>query len=175
MNLDKYKKRFETVYFNESDAIFRYCFFRVSNREVCTDLVQEIFMRYWDTLVSDKEVNNDRAFLFTISRNLIIDYYRKKKSVSLDSILEETGDASIVIMDDKNDPKISAEGRFVLEKIDELASQDRQVVYLRFVEGMRPIEIAEVLQVSANVVSVRLNRALDKLREITGIDIDKDE
>ncbi len=175
MKLDNLKKRFEEVYFSESDAIFRYCFFRVSNREICLDLVQEVFMRYWDALSNKKDIRNDRAFLFTISRNLVIDYYRKKKSVSLDDILDETGDATFVLRDEKDDPKVSAEARFVLEKMEELSVEDRQVVYMRYVEGMKPKEIAELLEVSANVVSVRLNRAIEKLRQIAGINLKEDE
>lgn len=175
MNLDNIKKKFEEQYFLESDAVFRFCFFRVSNREVSLDLVQEVFMRYWDALSQNKVIGNDRAYLFTISRNLIIDYYRKKKAVSLDKILEEVDDGSMILVDHTAISEVSVEARYVSEKINELPETDRQVVYLRFIEGLKPKEIAEVLKLSSNVVSVRLNRALEKLREIVGIDINEDE
>lgn len=175
MKLDKLKKRFETVYSAESDAVFRYCFFRTSQREVALDLTQEVFMRFWDSLQNKKDIKSDRAFLFTISRNLVIDYYRKKKSASLDSIVEEVEDGSMIISDTESQNTIlKSEGRFVLEKINQLDPMHRQVIYFRFVEDLKPKEIAEILGVTPNVVSVRIVRAIERLREITGYDI-KDE
>lgn len=174
MKQDILKKRFTEVYNLQSDSIFRFCLFRVSSRDNSTDIVQETFMRYWDALISGQEIKNDKAFLFTISRNLIIDYYRKKKSLSLDSLLEEAEDSSY-FMEDKNtnlNTEMSADARFALEKIDKLEPSYRQVIYLRFVEGFKPKEIADILNVSSNVVSVRLLRALEKLRSITGFDIE---
>lgn len=176
MNSDITKKRFETMYLSESDTIFRYCLFRVSNRELALDLVQETFMRFWDSLIQKKEIKNDRAFLFTISRNLIIDHYRKKKSSSLDKILEEVEDGTMLLSDSSQSQNslFSAESRFFLEKINDLDDADRQVVYLRFVEDLKPKDISEVLDLSPNVVSVRLNRALNRLREITGLNIQEE-
>lgn len=173
MKQDILKKRFTEIYNTQSDSVFRFCLFRVSNRDNSLDIVSETFMRYWDALISGQDIKNDKAFLFTISRNLIIDYYRKKKSVSLDGLLEETEDSSF-LMEDKSsslNTEVSSDARMVLEKINELEPSYRQVIYLRFVEGFKPKEIADILNVSSNVVSVRLLRALEKLRAITGFDV----
>ncbi|HEY0220774.1 MAG TPA: RNA polymerase sigma factor [Candidatus Paceibacterota bacterium] len=168
------KKRFDGVYTAEADSVFRYCFFRVSNREVALDMTQETFMRFWDSIREGKEIKNDRAFLFTISRNLVIDYYRKKKSLSLDAILDEVEDATMHLEDKSSfsNTEMTAEARFVMEKINELEPIHREIVRLRFMEGLPPKEIAEVLGVTANVVSVRVIRAMEKLREITGYEVE---
>jgi RNA polymerase sigma-70 factor, ECF subfamily len=172
MDKKSLKKRFDQIYSSEADSVFKYCFFRVSNRETALDLTQETFMRFWDSLRNGKSIKNDRAFLFTISRNLIIDHYRKKKSLSLDAILEEVDDATLHIEDKEGllNTEMTAEARFVLEKINDLEPIHREIVYMRFMEGLKPKEIGKVLGVSANVVSVRVIRALEKLREITGYD-----
>ncbi len=169
------QKRFTEIYKAESDALFRFCVFRITNRENALDITQETFMRYWDALISGKDIKNDRAFLFTICRNLIIDYYRKKKSISLDAILDEVGESSSFVEDkDSNLNSYStAEARFVMDKLKELEPSDRQLVYLRFIEGFQPKDIAEILEVSSNVISVRLTRAIVKLREITGFNLDE--
>ncbi|MEK7642161.1 MAG: sigma factor-like helix-turn-helix DNA-binding protein, partial [Patescibacteria group bacterium] len=44
-------------------------------------------------------------------------------------------------------------------------------VYLRFVEGLSPPEIAEIIGISTNATSVRITRGLEKLRTLTGYDI----
>ena len=164
------EQRFARIYEAESDAIFRYCLFRVSNREAALDLVQETFMRFWDVLIQQKEIRNDKAFIFMIARNLIIDLYRKKKSLSLDAILEDNEDGIFMAggKGGKEDIEMSSEARFVMDKISELEPLHRQIIYLRFVEDLRPKEIAEILGLSANVVSVRIIRGLEKLRKLTG-------
>jgi RNA polymerase sigma factor (sigma-70 family) len=62
----------------------------------------------------------------------------------------------------------------ILEKINDLDPTHRQPVYLRFVEGLSPPEIGEVLGISSNTASVRVNRGLNELRKKTGYD-DKNE
>ncbi len=170
------KKRFTEVYTSESDALFRFCIFRISGRENALDITQEAFMRYWDALSSGKEIKNDKAFLFTICRNLIIDFYRKKKSISLDAVLDEMGESSAFVEDKDShiNSYTTAEARFVMDKLEELEPGDKQVIYLRFIEGFKPKDIAEILQVSSNVVSVRITRALEKLREVAGFNLDEE-
>lgn len=164
------KQQFERLYERESDAIFRYCLFRVSDHETALDLTQDAFIRFWDALFQGKEILNEKAFIFMIARNLVIDLYRKKKSLSLDSILEENEDQMFMAGDKglKENIEMSSEARFVMDKISELEPIHQQIIYLRFVEGLLPKEIAGILGVSPNVVSVRIIRGLEKLREITG-------
>ena len=170
MKADKLKQQFLEVYKANSDAVFRYCLFRISSEEAAIDMTQDVFMKFWDSLISGKEIRNERAFIFMIARNLVIDFYRKKKSVSLDAILDENEDSSFMASEGslKEDIEMSSEARFVLDKISELDPKDQQIVYLRYVEGLQPKDIAEVLGISPNAVSVRVIRGIDKLRHITG-------
>jgi RNA polymerase sigma-70 factor (ECF subfamily) len=164
------KEKFTKLYQKELDNIFRYCLFRVSNRENAIEISQETFMRFWDALVQKKEIHNDKAFLFMIARNLVIDFYRKKKSVSLDAIMDNDENETFMIGEEnaKENIELSAEARFVLDKISEMESSNQQIIYLRFVEGLDLKNIYKIMNLSANAVSVRINRGLKKLRQITG-------
>ena len=53
--------------------------------------MQDTFCKSWDYIQKGGEVRNYKPFLYRILNNLIIDEYRKKKSVSLDEILERDG------------------------------------------------------------------------------------
>jgi RNA polymerase sigma factor (sigma-70 family) len=120
-----------------------------------------------------EEIHNPRAFLFTTTRRLIIDWYRKKKSVSLEGLMysnEESTEYDLVDEKSIDSLSLGAEGRFLLDKIQELELTARQPVYLRFVEGLSPQEIGDILGVSANAASVRINRGLKELRKKTGYD-----
>ncbi|OGI95221.1 hypothetical protein A2917_01040 [Candidatus Nomurabacteria bacterium RIFCSPLOWO2_01_FULL_42_17] len=162
---------FETAYRDESDAIFRFCLVRVSDRDQALEIMQETFLRFWQSLSLQQEILNKRAFLFTIARYLIIDWYRKKKSFSLDRMNENKKEMYDLI-DEKTteDIPFNAEGRYLIERIDELAASYRDPVYLRFVECLSPVEIGDVLGISANTASVRINRGLLKLRKRAGYD-----
>jgi RNA polymerase sigma-70 factor (ECF subfamily) len=167
------EKRFVSLYTAEADAVFRYCLIRTSSREVALDISQDAFMRFWDALMRQTSISNDKAFLFKITRNLIIDWYRKKKSISLEALGESDDDTERDVLDRLvledsvyMQEEFNAEGRYVIEKIRELEPQYQQMLYLRFVEDMKPKEIAEVLGESVNVISVRITRAIEKLRKI---------
>lgn len=80
---------FLKAYDDYSQAIFRYCYFRVFDREQARDLVQETFMKTWEYLASGKEVQNLRAFLYKVANNMVIDLSRKKKSLSIEDLAEK--------------------------------------------------------------------------------------
>jgi RNA polymerase sigma-70 factor (ECF subfamily) len=162
MGTQSREQAFLDSYDTYHDAIYRFCALKVSPREVAQDITQETFMRYWQSLRKDESFKSERAFLYTIARNLIIDWYRKKKESSLD-ILTDAGIEFVGTgMTDISD---EVQAREILEVIEMLEETDREVLLLRFVEGFSPKEIAEVIKESANVVSVRIHRALKKVQE----------
>ncbi len=160
---------FKKIYNEESDSIFRFCLIRVSNREQALDITQETFLRLWKSLLEDEKILNNRAFLFTVARHLIVDWYRKKKSTSLDALMDNKTKPFDVI-DEKmtNEIEVGAEGRYLIDKINELSPDFRDPVYLRFVENLLPQEIAAILNISANTASVRITRGLEELRKKAG-------
>lgn len=158
------QKEFELIYSAESDAVFRFCLLRTSDHDLALDLTQDTFMRFWNTLCKDKKIKNCRAFLFAVARNLIIDWYRKKKSVSLEGMLIEGSEDKSEILSSSAGIEIEAEAKSLVRQINALDETYRDAVYLRCVEGLKPKEIAEIIGESANVVSVRINRGLRLLR-----------
>jgi len=163
------KELFTSLYNSESDAIFRYCLIRTSSREVALDITQDTFTRFWKVVLRGEVIANHRAFLYTVTRNLIIDWYRKKKPESLDAISDEGNIDALLVNDSvKQDVEMSAEARFLISRINDLEEQYQQPVFLRFIEGLKPSEIAEIMDVSVNVASVRISRGIDRLRKLVG-------
>lgn len=161
MNQEALEKIFLQSFDAYGDAIFRFCLVKVSNRELAEDFTQEVFMRYWQALRDGKVMTNTRSFLYTIANNLAKDWYKKRKSESLDARM----DGGFELADPGPSPHIDAEYREALLKITDMDDEDREILMLRHVEGWEPKDIAEMLNVSANVVSVRLNRAMSRLQE----------
>ncbi|MDB5265816.1 MAG: polymerase sigma factor, sigma-70 family [Parcubacteria group bacterium] len=163
MDQNEAKAYFLSIYDKHADEIFRFCFMKVSNKEKAEDLTQEAFMRYWQSLRTGEPVRNDRAFLYTLARNLVIDWYRKKKESSLDVIQEAGIDFA---GEGRADVEQAAQMNEVMAVVNQLDEPSRDVILLRFVEGWSPQQIAELNHESANAVSVRLNRAIKKVQEL---------
>ncbi len=152
-----------------SDALFRHCFFRISDRERAVELTQETFLKVWNYAEKGGKIDDIRAFLYRSLNNLIIDEYRKKKSVSLDALLEEEG------ISEGDFKELKTAGREVVENafdakqalilLDKIPEKYRTAVTLRFVEGLSPKEIANLMGETENVISVRIHRGLERLRK----------
>lgn len=161
---DKIKDIFMKSYEEHSDAILRYCHFQTSNREIALDLVQDTFMKTWSYLSDGNDVDNIKAFLYKVAKNLIIDYRRKKKAVSLDAIT----DTGVEFAGDDGTPDAETEfdKRFVISKLGELDEESREILTMRYVNEMSIKEIAEATEMTPNNVSVKIHRSIDKLKEV---------
>ena len=157
-------ERFIEAYDKYADAIFRFAYFRVYNRESAKELMQEAFCRAWQYVVDGKEIDNLRALLYQIARNLIIDQARKKQAVSLDRMKENGFEPSNILDDIEKSLDQQTEWRAAMTGLDRLEPEYREAVELRYVAGFKPREIAQIIGQNVNVVSVRINRGVQKIK-----------
>ena len=173
MDISTKTQQFSDFYEHEVDALFRYVALRVGNRDEVMDIVQETFSALWEKTVRGDTINIPRALLYASARNKIIDWYRKKKPLSLEQMTEREEGEKLPFdpVDTFAESRIilSIEATQVLTLITALPSQYRDAVYLRLVEEMLPQEISEVLGTTAGNVSVRITRGLALLREQLGL------
>lgn len=158
---------FLEAYEQYSEALFRHCYFRVYERERAHELVQDTFMKTWEYVAAGNEIRNFRAFLYRVAQNLIVDEARRRKirrETSLDEMKAEFGFEPS--KDDRDVLERRIEGADAMKLLKKLSDEDRDVLILRFVDELEPREIADVLDVSANAVSVRIHRAMKRLREL---------
>lgn len=148
-----------------AEELFRHCVLRVRDRELAKDLVQETFTRTWDYLARGKSITHMRAFLYRTLQNATVDAVRKKRSVSLDAMQEDIG---FDPPDESHEPtpEVRHDARAALRLLGELDDRYRTAIIMRYVDGLSPREIADVLSVTENVVSVRIHRGLKQLREL---------
>jgi RNA polymerase sigma-70 factor (ECF subfamily) len=161
------QKIFEKAYAENTDGLFRFVLYRVSDKEQAMDIVADTYVRFWQTLLKE-EVKEPRALLYRIARNLVIDWYKKKKSIPMQTFSEGEKDRPEVYMDMFEGNIIGVdlllEAEMVKKAIATLEPIYREAVYLRFVEELSPKEIAAILGESTNVISVRINRGVALLK-----------
>ena len=164
MDKEEKKEAFIALYDSLSSAIFRHCFFRLSSRERALEIAQEAFLKVWEYFDRGDDIKNPSALVYKVANNLIIDEYRRKKVVSLE-VMQESG---FDVDDEAGQGKMveRMEIDSVRVAISKLPEKYRQVVTLRFVEGLSPSEIGQIVNRTENSVSVQLNRAIKMLQEI---------
>lgn len=163
-----HEERFLSAYDEYSQALFRHARLRISNEDRAVDLVHDTFTKVWSYVRSGQEIETFRPFLYKVLNNLIIDEYRKRTESSLDALLEREGvdEGSFAELSESTIDSLAAtmDGKQAFGLIHRLSDEYKEVLLLRFVDGLGPKEISELIEESENVVSVRLHRALKQLR-----------
>jgi RNA polymerase sigma-70 factor (ECF subfamily) len=161
--------RFLTAFEEYNDALFRHAYMRVSDRERAIDIVHDTFTKVWGYVRQGHNIETFRPFLYKVLNNLIVDEYRKKKEQSLDELMEAEGvdEGSFDDLTESTVESLSAtlDGKKAFTVVEKLPDQYKEVIILRFVDGLGPKEISQLIEVSENVVSVRLHRGLQYLRD----------
>lgn len=163
MDKRKLKQKFTEAYEEYSDAIFRYCLFKISDREKALDFVQETFTRTWQYLLNGNEIENMKTFLYTTARHIVIDEYRKKKTLSLDEIVNQGAGPYVEI---EEALYASIDAARIMQHVQKLPESYSSVIVMRYVNDLSIKDIASIVNESENVVSVRLHRGIIKLREL---------
>ncbi len=149
--------------------LLRYLLYLTSNRELAEDLFQETWMR---VLLRGAQFKGDSRFdtwLFTIARNLVIDYRRRRTMASLEELAERGDDERpFEIASDAPTPfdhyMTRQNGQIVAEALLTLDPLHREVLVLRFHEEMALEEIATVTCAPLSTVKSRLYRGMAALR-----------
>ena len=159
------EKQFIKLFDKHSDAIFRFCFYRLEDREKSKELSQETFLKTWKIIQAGQEVKYPKAMLYTIARNLVIDYVRRKKEVSLEKIQEESGDQ--VFFTDKKSLEINdkIDAKIALDKLRTENSEACDIVELKYLHGLKMKEIGLLLEISPNAASVKMHRGIKYLKD----------
>jgi len=167
-----HEKRFLKAFEEYADALFRHAFMRLSDRERAIELVHDSFTKAWGYVREGNVIESYRPFLYKILGNLIIDEYRRRKTESLDALLEEegmdTGRFAELQEGSLEEALSSLDAKRALAAIQQLPVLYREILTLRFVDGLGPKDIAVLIEESENVVSVRINRGIKLLRELVG-------
>lgn len=151
-------------------GIYRYLAYRVNDPAAAEDLTAEVFFLMVRALMKRPFVKGAsesplsfRAWLFQIARNLSIDFYRRSGAHPVVSIDDEMPSAM-------ERPEKAAEraltGEELSRAVAQLGDDQRDVILMRFIEGMSGAEVAAALHKSEDAVKGLQRRALIALREI---------
>ena len=140
------------------DDIYRYCYLRLNDRHAAEDMAQETFLRFLEAS-GYRDMGKPLAFLYTIARNLCIDYTRNHSNRP--DRMSYTEDPDIF-------PFPSCEGALtdslaLAQALSQLESTDREIVCLRYINEVPISDIGKIMDLSRFAVRRRLDRSLKLL------------
>lgn len=154
---------FGLIYDQYLERIYRFIYLKVSSREEAEDLSQQVFMKAWEAMYRFKDEGLPfSSWLYRIARNLVIDFYRTKKP---NITLEEN--ITIEAVENSEERALeNHEGEELIKALKELTEEQKDVIILRFIEGLSYKEIAKITKKNQPALRILQHRALNKLRKI---------
>ncbi len=155
-----------SIYDAFSTPLYRYAFRLLGEQGAAEDIVAETFYRFLRSLVAGGgPVGHLKAYLYRVAHNLIVDRFRRNKPValSLDPNLIDLNRSS-------EDPAKKIES--MNEQVEirrylwKLSADQRQVIVLKYFEGLSNQEVAEVLGKPVGAVKSLQHRGLNALRRL---------
>ncbi len=141
--------------------------------DYANDITQDVFIKIWKNIKKyDEKKANFKTWLFTITRNTITDYLRKKKTINFSTLDSEEERYEDNIEDEVILPDeilIKLEDKELLNRLlDKLPGNYKEVLILYYQEDMTFKEIGEILSRPLNTVKSYHYRALVLLRKEFG-------
>jgi len=159
------RERFEQHYALYKGKVWAVAYARWLDGDTAMDIVQETFLRLWKQLETGEELQNPRAWLLRVARNLAEDFaksaFRRNGTQS-----PETLGAVLARGDGPLDGLERGEAFEQIRKlVEDLPQADREVLTMKYALDYEATDIAESLGIAVSAVHMRLSRARQRLAE----------
>ncbi len=152
---------FGDLYHIHIERIYRYVFYQVKDKSTAEDITEEIFVKAWKAISSCKgKEQTFSSWLYRIAHNHVIDNLRrlqKHQSIEIEKVVK--------IGDLETEIEGELERQELLRVIACLPQNQRQVIILKFIEGLDNREIGQVMGKSQGAIRILQMRALSTLRK----------
>lgn len=134
------------------DKIYRYCYMRTQHRQAAEDITQETFLRFMEHY-DYREIEKVLAYLYTIAKNLCIDYYRGKSGISAeDERIIESREEDIVVRQSLG------------QALKKLSFEEQELIFLRYVNEVPLGQMSRIYGISRFALYRKLQTCLRKLK-----------
>lgn len=164
------KITFEEIYETYHQDIYQFVFYMVKDKQLCEDLVQDIYIKIFQSYTTYRGESSQKTWLFSIARHVTIDYFRAQKrkrkrileffdwSEKGESIKSNLPLPEEMILKDE-------EAQNLYHYLDKCTVDQKSVLILRFIQSFSIQETAEILNFSSSKVKTTQHRGIKLLRE----------
>lgn len=162
-NAKRDASQFKPLYEKYYISIFRFIYNKIDNKHISADITSLVFLKALQNISKYQHKNLPlSAWLYKISYNEVMQYFRKSKKEKVIFISED------LIFNLAEDTE-STEREILCAKLEtaleELEYQEIEIIQLRFHEGLSFKEIGHILNISENYAKVKTYRLLDKIKK----------
>ncbi|MBI3409443.1 MAG: sigma-70 family RNA polymerase sigma factor [Planctomycetes bacterium] len=162
---DPRQAEFEEIYQRHTREVWAVAYARWLNADLALDIMQETFLRLWKQWQEGNEILNPRAWLLRVARNLAEDYAKssfRRNGTQAPQTMNGVKGRDVLPLE-----KMERQETFgrLRKEMDKLAPADREILTLRYAMEYNASEIADILDVNATAVHMRLSRARQRLAE----------
>jgi RNA polymerase sigma-70 factor (ECF subfamily) len=156
---------FEALYQRHSREVWALAYARWMDADLALDIAQEAFMRLWKQWEVGEDIQNPRAWLLRVARNLAEDYAKsafRRNGTMAPQLMNGVHSKEMQPLETLERQEAFAQLRTLLE---ELPTSDRDILTLRYALDYDAQQIAEILGINATAVHMRLSRARQRLAD----------
>ena len=164
------EQAFAELYQRYFRGLYDFTLRTLRDRDAASDVVQSTFVKAWAALRSPKGVENVKAWLYAVARNLAIDELRRRQRMAPRSG-ESEEDPIYTIVDESrlSDPSVAVHDQELVDLVWEsaaaLSASEYSLLDMHLRQGLDADEISEALGVAKGAVYTRLTRLRDSLDE----------
>jgi RNA polymerase sigma-70 factor (ECF subfamily) len=159
---------FDELYQKYHHDVFQFLFYMVRNKEHAEDLVQEVYIRVFKSYQSFEGKSSEKTWLFSIARNVAIDFFRKQKGWK-ERLLEKFDLSTNQVKDEYPIPEEIAEQKeeikWVYNCLEYCTVDQRSVIILRYLQDLSIAETAKALGWTESKVKTTQHRSLKVLKK----------
>jgi len=153
--------------------IFRFCLHYLKNIELAKEMAQETFLRIYTARARFEVSRKFKPWMLCIARNLCLNELKRRKMVHMETLeeyassaREESGEILRTPEDSPYELLLTQERhRYLLEVLDGLPEESREIVVLRYFQKLSAREIADIVDSTEGAVRTRLHRILKQMRD----------
>ena len=134
---------------DQYDKIFRYCYYKIHDRDIAEDLTQDTFLRFLES-PHYRDMGKELHYLYTIAGNLCKDAFHRRTAEELDE----------KIADDKDYEDFILTNVALGNAIKNLPEEDKEIIILRYINDVPIGVLGELFGMSR----VRMSRRIKGIR-----------
>jgi RNA polymerase sigma-70 factor (ECF subfamily) len=151
-----------------SDGLMRFSYSILNNKELAEETVSDVFFKMWQHRKNLPRIENFKAYIFTSTRNIALNYLDKEKRERVMSL----EDIRVPLLLDEICPETELIDKELKEAIgraiDHLPERCKLIYSLAKIEQLRYKEIAQILDISVKTIDHQLTIAIKKIGDEIG-------
>lgn len=162
---EKQREEIEELYSQYYDKVYKEIYFKVNyHKEVAEDLTSQVFLKVLNNFERyDRTKASIGTWIKNITKNTVIDYYRRRKQEPL--LLYDFEEEALII-DFEEEQWLKLKKQCINQVIKELKTQEKELIVLKYFQDKTNKEIAIQIGIKESTVSTRFFRLLRKIKNI---------